>query len=184
MYKMKALFMLTICLLFLFGCQQSAGVPSKLDTSLLQKEKAIGLATSDLKKHTPIAYTTKSTDQALKALPWSMSLPKIPFGSGGYTNIYIEDQKHDGKQIDFSVTAFSPDAKNILSIAANNYGSTYTLNTPAAIKLAAGIAGKYREKAITFRNKGISYLISLKNSERNNSISRKELVSLANQIIK
>jgi hypothetical protein len=176
--------MLTICLLFLFGCQQSASVPSKLDTSLLQKEKAIGLATSDLKKHTPIAYTTKSTDQALKALPWSMSLPKIPFDSRGYTNIYIADQQHDGKQIDFSTTAFSADAKNILSITANNHGGTYSLDTPVTIKLTAGITGKYREKTITFRKKGINYLISLKDSEKNNSIARKELISLANQTIK
>ncbi|WP_010632837.1 hypothetical protein [Sporolactobacillus vineae] len=183
MKKLKTLFLLLVCLAVLTGCQSNRNGGS-LDTSILQKDKSIGQTLSDSNK-LPVKYTAKSATIALRALPWDMTLPKIPFKSRGYSDIEIQDVKHDGKQVDVSFTAFSSDARQILSITANNYNGTYENPSENNIRLRKGVNGHYSSKgAITFRYNRINYKASLQDERANKNKLRDIITILANQMIK
>lgn len=183
MKKMKMLFLLMLCLTVFTGCQSNRN-GGTLDTSILQKDKSIGQTLSD-SRTLPASYTAKSAKIALNALPWEMTLPKIPFKSRGYSNIEIQDVKHDRKQVDVNFTAFSSDARQILSIAANNYNGTYADVSNNEIGLKKGVSGRYSSKgAILFRYKKVNYKVALQDEKTSKSNLREIIIVLVNQMIK
>ncbi len=184
MQKIKIIFLLLFSLL-LMGCQSNSGQPDKLDTTHLEKDQAIGLdgLTKSQRNSIPISYTARSTEIALKALPFKMSVPqKLPFVSKGFTNISIEDYKHNGKEIDVKFIAFSKNPEIFLMLDANNHNAEY-VGPNQTVKLKNGVKGKYGVRAIIFRKTGINYGITLQDPALTPSKLKRALIDLANQMI-
>ncbi|TGA96613.1 hypothetical protein E4665_15055 [Sporolactobacillus shoreae] len=185
MKNVKIIFLLLIIMFAFTGCQSSAAQPTKLDTSQLEKEKSVGLdvLTKSQRDGIPLNYTARSAETALRALPFKMTVPqKLPFSSKGFTNISIEDFKHNGKEIDVKFTAFSKDLRDSLTVSANNHNAEYVgPNQP--VQLNNRVKGLYGAQGIVFRKAGVNYSIALQDPGLNPSKMKTELTDLANQMI-
>ncbi|MBP0725847.1 hypothetical protein J5Y03_11765 [Bacillus sp. RG28] len=159
-----------------------------LDTSNLEKipPKGIGNISKDQLKTLPIDYKAPSTKIALKSLPFEVKLPsKLPFESTPFKLQQLQDVRHDGKTIRVEFTAFNKEKNNIkmVSILVTNQKNVTFAGTKKEVKLKNKVKGYIQGKLIYFKNDNITYEIGY-TAEDGSNLSDKQLIDLANQMIK
>ncbi|WP_409251715.1 hypothetical protein V1502_16480 [Bacillus sp. SCS-153A] len=181
----------------------TGGQPEVLDTSLLKESKISGLEnmSEEEKEHflnrSPKSYYADSTEDALKAIPFKLTLPEeLPIeGEFVVTDIkdWHFDSNSDGKDISIDLIAGGFKNKmnnNTIMISASDFNKVISgedSKSVQEVQLNHGIKGRvditHTGGSIRFKNRfGIEITIVF-NHEANEYDTQKELINLANQMI-
>ena len=180
---MKKIFIL-LFIFILVGCQSIT--TGKLDTSKLLEVEMNDL-TDEEKKRVPLTYEAPSLEVGLEALPFKMKLPeKLPFDAMPFQPPVIDDMKHDGKYLMVNVHAFPKNKEEkIIFMVQVDYPVTDS-KVPSAeeIKLDNNVAGLYGGNTLGFQLEDVLYNIVYVNKNIPIEQHKKELIEVANQMIK
>lgn len=175
--------LLPLILVLLVGCQSLS--TGKLNTSKLI-EVEMNDVSDEQKKKIPITYEAPSVEVGLKALPFKMILPeKLPFDAMPFQPPVIDDMKHDGKYLMVNFRTFPKNKEDIIFIMQVDYPVTDT-NVPNAeeINLDNKVNGHYIGNTLGFQLENVFYNIVYVNKSIPREQHKKELIEIANQLIK
>jgi len=171
-----------LLLLLFFGCK---GYKEKtFDPSNL---KIINTAWDEQGNETYIKYEAPSVNDAIKALPFIITLPKtIPFETDGFKPAIIDDLENDGEKLLVTFSAYSKEANQNLTIILKIRVYNFNIFPPHPkfydeVKLKNGVIGKYSPSNLYFQIDDIEYHIFYLSNDGKNI--RKELINIANQMI-
>jgi hypothetical protein len=173
-----------LILLLMADCQNTKDV--ELDTSQLEKIKMEDVSEEE-ENNIPITYQAPSVKVGLEALPFEMNLPeKLPFDATSFHPPVINDSTHDGKKVwvEFTANSKKPEDNIQLRISAFNDEFLERNQEAEKINLKKEIIGYYHQKMINFHYMGVSYTIVYINDTISMDQHKKEIVDLANQILK
>lgn len=181
----------------------TGGQPEVLDTSLLKESEINGLEnmSAEEREHllnrSPKSYYADSTEDALKAIPFKLKLPKeLPIeGEFVVTDIndWHFDSNSDGKDISIDLIANGFKNRmntNTIMISASDFDKVISgedSNSVQEVQLNQGIKGRVNITdtggSLRFENRFGVEIDIVFNHEANEYDTKKELINLANQMI-
>jgi hypothetical protein len=181
----KLLSVSALILLLLVGCQDTKDW--KLDTSKLTKVEMKDVTEVQAKK-IPITYEAPSVKVGLDALPFEMSLPEeLPFDAKPFQPPVFNDMTHDGKKlmVEFRTSSKMNDEQQIiLMISVVNGDDGFDTANSEQVKLNNDVDAYYLNKSISFKQDEISYMIGYMNENISKEQHKKEIIEIANQMVK
>lgn len=171
--------------MLLVGCQTAKN--DTLDTSKLNEVK-MGDMTDEQKKVLPITYEAPSLRVGLDALPFELNLPEqLPFDAKPFQAPVINDMSHNGKKlmVEFktsSKTSYEQQITLIISVMNDEIG--FDPSNSETVKLNNDIDAYYSNPSISFKQDKISYTIAYMNENISKEQHKKEIIDIANQMLK
>lgn len=159
---MKKLRIIVLLLLLIpFGCEKRE--KNTLDTSNLKKSNQnLSRLTKEQRKMIPIIYESSSLEEGLRALPFTIKIPKkLPFKVDPIESLSINDVGHNGKKLSvhYFLSHFNKPKFFVMYVTINNYNPElepdFDSEEPNEIvQLKDGVSGTYTGISSSF---GVSY---------------------------